>query len=487
MGGELKGTDASEVAASVDTALPGGRTAGLSSGGPLVGSRVDDRTISLPAPTTPAPERTGVPGRFTDVGEGLDEGADFSPATLRLAIAGGGTGGHVVPGLHLLDHLQAGLQGHGEAGEAGAGDPGAGEPVELEDLLWFHSGRRAEDRCLAELDAHPSAPRLERMVLEIEPDGGGAPNLRRLSRRMIPAFMKARRALLQHRSQVLLGLGGFTTAPATLAARSLGIPVVLLEINATAGKATRTLGPICQRVLHAWRETLPPGREGAKHQLVGPPVAPRFVAPEDLEEAQKEAKDDLGFDPDRPLLVVLGGSQGALGLNAFVRSNVSYLLGSGVQVLHQVGPGRRTEGATNLEGYAAIEYLDDVWLALVAADGVLCRGGASTLAEIGAMGTPAWVVPYPHHADGHQERNARQLDGGVRIVEEQDLDHGRCEELVRFLGPEGAAERDRMRGHLRAAVPLDAATRVWDELSQLGLARLRSGPMKVPVGTGQAG
>ena len=208
-----------------------------------------------------------------------------------------------------------------------------------------------------------------------------------------------------------------------------------------------------------------------RDRLVGPPVAPRFVAPTGLDEAQKEAKDDLGFDPDRPLLVVLGGSQGALGLNAFVRSNVSYLLGSGVQVLHQVGPGRGTEGATNLEGYAAIEYLDDVWRGLVAADGVLCRGGASTLAEIGAMGTPAWVVPYPHHADGHQERNARQLAGGVRIVEEQDLDHGRCEELVRFLGPKGAQERDRMRRHLRAAVPLDAAQRIWGELSRLGQRR----------------
>ncbi len=446
--------------------------------GALVGERVDERTISLPRP-----ERPGTPGRFTDI-EGdprlqRKDGRGPLPSTLRLAIAGGGTGGHVVPGLHLLDHLQSALGGAVEAED--------GNKLELDDLLWFHSGRRAEDRCLAELDAHPAAPRLERIILQIEPDGGGAPSLRRLSRRMIPAFLKARRAMVRHRSQVLLGLGGFTTAPATLAARSLGIPVVLLEINATAGKATRTLGPICQRVLHAWRETLPPGREGAKHQLVGPPVAPRFTAPQNPGVAQRDAKDDLGFDPDRPLLVVLGGSQGALGLNAFVRSNVSYLLGSGVQVLHQVGPGRRTEGADNLEGYAAIEYLDDVWLALVAADGVLCRGGASTLAEIGAVGTPAWVVPYPHHADGHQERNARQLDGGVRIVEEQDLDHGRCEELVRFLGPDGLEDRDRMRRHLRAAVPLDAASRVWGELNDLSLGKAGpSQPVGAPLGSAQA-
>ncbi len=375
-------------------------------------------------------------------------------AQLRLAIAGGGTGGHVVPGLHLLDAVSLAER---DAGRTGA----------LDDLIWFHSGRRAEERSLRDLDHHPAAPRLERVVLPLEPEGGGAPSLGRLGRRMVPAFLRARRAMVRHRSHVLLGLGGFTTAPATLAARSLRIPVVLLEINATAGKATRGLSPLCQRVLHAWRETLPPTREGAKHLLVGPPVAPHFRAPEGRDAVQREAKDDLGFDPDRPLLVVLGGSQGALGLNAFVRQHVSFLLGSGVQVLHQVGPGRRSEGADGLAGYMAVEFLDDVFHALLAADGVLCRGGASTLAEIGATETPAWVVPYPHHADGHQERNARQLSGGVRIVQERDLDHGRCEELVRFLGPDGAEDRRRMRHHLRAAVPRDSAQRVWEQLQSV--------------------
>lgn len=387
---------------------------------------------------------------------------------LRLAIAGGGTGGHVVPGLHLLDALRSELAASGAGADT------------LEDLLWFHSGRRAEDRCLAELDAHPLPRSLERVVLRLEPDGGGAPSLRRLGRRLVPSFLKARRAMVRHGSQVLLGLGGFTTAPAALAARSLRIPVVLLEINATAGRATRALGPFCQRVLHAWRETLPPNREGAKHQLVGPPVAPRFAPPrvDDRDLARAEAKDDLGFSAHRPLLVVLGGSQGALGLNAFIRGHISFLLGSGIQVLHQVGPGRRSEGADDLDGYAAVEFLDDVRSALVAADGVLCRGGASTLAEVGAMEAPAWVVPYPHHADQHQVRNARQLNGGVRVVEEQDLDHARCEELVRFLGDDGVEERERMRHHLRAAVPPDAASRVWRELASL------AGVDRTPVGAG---
>ena len=72
--------------------------------------------------------------------------------------------------------------------------------------------------------------------------------------------------------------------------------------------------------------------------------------------------------------------------------------------------------------------------------------------------------------DHHQVRNARQLSGGVRIVEEQDLDHARCEDLVRFLGEDGREERERMRHHLRAAVPADAASRVWAELDGLAHA-----------------
>ena len=102
--------------------------------------------------------------------------------------------------------------------------------------------------------------------------------------------------------------------------------------------------------------------------------------------------------------------------------------------------------------------------ALTAADLVLCRGGASTLAEIGAMGTPAWVVPYPHHADKHQEQNARQLGDGVRILEERELVAQLATELVRVLGPEGDAERGAMRAALAGLVPCDGALQVWNGL-----------------------
>src|SRR4030095_10179018 len=122
------------------------------------------------------------------------------------------------------------------------------------------------------------------------------------------------------------------------------------------------------------------------------------------------------------LLVVLGGSQGARSLNEFVRTHLELLMQQGAQVLHQTGPGRLGEGARECAGYHKAEYLSEVPRARCGATAVLCRGGASTLAEVAALARPAWVVPYPHHADRHQELNARELHGGARIVPEDRLD-----------------------------------------------------------------
>lgn len=356
---------------------------------------------------------------------------------MRLALAGGGTGGHIVPGLHLLAHA---------TGPA------------PDDVLWFRAGRQVEERALAGL---PEAS--ERVVLRLEPEGGGAPGAAGLAWRTAPAVLRARRALAEHGSNVLLGLGGFTCLPAVLAARSLGIGVALLEVNVVSGRATRWLAPLADRVLHAW-----PLDADADHRHVhtGPPLAPELTGPRP---SPAEARRALGFAPDRPLLVVLGGSQGAGGLNAFLTSvGARAVVASGASVLHQTGPGRSAEGLGDpLEGYRAVEYVDDVPTALAAATGVLCRGGASTLAEVAAARAPAWVVPYPHHPDRHQERNARAVGDGLRIVPEGELGAGIADELAAWLGPAGSVDRGRRAEALAAAVPLDGAARIWRELNDM--------------------
>lgn len=361
---------------------------------------------------------------------------------MRLALAGGGTGGHVVPGLHLLDHLRA-------AGRS------------PEDVLWFTTGRPVEEHVFG--GAGRRHPDLERVALTLEPPGSGAPSLWRLARRTWPEVRRAGRALERHRSDVLLALGGFTALPAVLAARTRGIPVVLLEINAVPGRATRSLAPLAARVVHAWPGPPPVGSRA--RPCLGPPLAPAFGEPLACEATAATRRGELGFDAARPLLTVLGGSQGAGALNAFVGRHAAALGEAGLQVLHQTGPGRSSEAAGDGgSAYRAVEYLDDVVRVLDASTLVLCRGGASTLAEIAARARPALVVPYPHHRDRHQERNALALGEGVRVVPEARLDGALVTVLARLAGPDGARERERMRRALETALPRDGVARLADEL-----------------------
>lgn len=374
-------------------------------------------------------------------------------ASLRLAIAGGGTGGHIQPGLHLLENLAV----REEA------------PFELADLLWFGTGRAVEDRAFAGLAELLDGTAYERSSLTLEPAGGGAPSLRGLSLRVLPAVQAARQALKRHRSEVVLGLGGFTCLPVILAARSLGIPTALLEINAVRGRATKWLAPLVKRVFHAWPATLPEGRgRSARDCWSGPPLASRFHAGRPAANEIAESRTTLGFDAARPLLVVLGGSQGAGGINEFMAKHSSVFVEAGVQVYLQAGPGKLNERLASVPGFRCVEYVTDVALTLKAADLVLCRGGASTLAELCGLACPGVVIPYPHHADQHQAVNAGQLGAGVRLVLEQDLTEATARELCRLVSPAGSATREAMCVALKGRFPFERpGDRILDELAGL--------------------
>jgi UDP-N-acetylglucosamine--N-acetylmuramyl-(pentapeptide) pyrophosphoryl-undecaprenol N-acetylglucosamine transferase len=352
--------------------------------------------------------------------------------------------------LHLLSHLQ----------RAGA------LPARI---LWFLTGRAVEDEVLSGAAEALAPAVLERVPLALEPPGGGAPSLARIAARLAPETLRARAALKRSRARALLGLGGFTSLPAALAARSLGIPFALLEINAASGRATRALAPLAARVFHAWPDTAPAG-ESQKHRVLGPPLAPEYLAEPASEEEAAEARAHLGFHPERPLLLVLGGSQGAKGLNDFVRERAGALVAGGVQMLHQVGPGRLAEGAAARPGYLPVEYLRPVHAALRAATLVLCRGGASTIAEVGAAGRASVVVPYPHSFDAHQEKNARHLGEGAVIVPERELGDATLELLLRLLSPAGREERARRAAAAARAVPRDAGARLAAEVLELARA-----------------
>ena len=263
---------------------------------------------------------------------------------MRLALAGGGTGGHIVPGVRVVEAaLQRGV---------------------LTDLVWFQTGRPVEERVLAASRESLASAACERVVLPMEPKSGGAASIARTAWRTPPAVLIALDSMRRHRSEVLLGLGGYASLPAVLAARMLRIPVGLLEVNASIGKATRYLGPWSKRVFHAFEMTVPVRSQRAgRHVYTGPPL--RALEPDPPSPAS--AREKLGLDPDRPLLLILGGSQGAQALNRFVHDHGGAILARGVSILHQCGPGRSNERRWVEQGYRCEEYLDDVPTALRAA------------------------------------------------------------------------------------------------------------------------
>jgi len=378
-----------------------------------------------------------------------DEPARVPTSGMRVAFVGGGTGGHVVPGLHLL-----------AAARTSADRP--------EDLVWFTSGRPVEERVFAGAGALFEGFPSERVVLPLERKGGGAPSRAALVLRSPAAVIVARRALVAHRSEVVLGLGGFTSLPVVVAARGLGIPVVLLEVNAVPGAATRWLGKLAARTLHGFGSS---ASRSAHNVHSGPPLPPEMTHGAPDAQRVRAARASLGFDPERPVFLVLGGSQGASALNEFVCANLTRLHAGGVQVLHQTGPGKLDQAAVAGSAYRAVEYLDPVRTALEAATIVLCRAGASTLFEIAALRIPAFVAPYARAADDHQTRNALELGSGVRIVRDNELGAWTADAITRLASDAGARDRAAMSAVLATALPLDGSQRIWNELRAVARTR----------------
>ena len=222
--------------------------------------------------------------------------------------------------------------------------------------------------------------------------------------RSIPA---ARAFLKSSEADVVVGFGGFASAPAYLAARSASIPFIVHEANARPGWANRLGARLTPFVAAVHPEHL------AGARAMGMPLRPeiRIV---DRVANKAQAREHFGLEPDGPVLFVFGGSQGARHLNEVVAAAVPQLCRNGVQILHAVGG--RNELPTALPSYHPVSYIERMDLAYAAADVVLCRAGAMTCADVAAVGVPAIFVPLPV-GNGEQALNAQALvDAGAAIM-----------------------------------------------------------------------
>jgi UDP-N-acetylglucosamine--N-acetylmuramyl-(pentapeptide) pyrophosphoryl-undecaprenol N-acetylglucosamine transferase len=346
---------------------------------------------------------------------------------LSIVIAGGGTGGHLFPGIAVAREL---LRQQPDARVSFAG-----------------TTRGLESRVIPregfELDVIRSAGLKGKSI------GARA----RGAALLLPSFLDAWRLLSKRKPHVVIGVGGYSSGPVVLLAALRAIPTMVLEQNAVPGLTNRLLAKVVRAAAVTYDETR--AFFGTKAFLAGNPVRLEFFQiTGTVEEARRR-------------LLVLGGSQGAHAINVALGKAAETLRKSipALEVVHQTG---ERDVVAIRDAYAAARltarvepFLDAVAEEMAAADLILCRAGATTLAELAAIGRPAILVPLPTATDDHQRRNARVLAdaGAAMVLEERDLSP---ERLVQVIAPllEDAGTRARMGDAMKRLARPDAAARI---------------------------
>ena len=285
--------------------------------------------------------------------------------------------------------------------------------------------------------------------------------------RFARAFAASRRqcaALIRSEGvEHVVALGGFVSAPAVAAARGLGVPVTLINLDRPPGKANRW---IARRSDAVWTAIDLPEMPSFASRTVGMPIRRRALAPA----PPPDCRLGLGLDAARPTLLVTGASQGAGTINelmpALVESQPELL--ASWQIYHLAGDSGAEEvrGAYRRAGvHAVVEpFLDEMGLAWGAADVAISRAGASSVAEAAANGVPTVFLPYPYHRDQHQHQNALPLgdiDGAI-IVDDRIEPDANVASLAPALRPllSDASLRSEMRRRLREHHARDAASSI---------------------------
>jgi UDP-N-acetylglucosamine--N-acetylmuramyl-(pentapeptide) pyrophosphoryl-undecaprenol N-acetylglucosamine transferase len=236
--------------------------------------------------------------------------------------------------------------------------------------------------------------------------------------RMQRAFRETKKFFVSEQVTCVVGFGGYASAPAYLAARSLGICMIVHEANSTAGLANRLGARLTKNIAVNNSGALPRAKN------LGMPLAENIIHL-DRKDKHVEARAYFGLPNTGPVLLVFGGSQGAEAINSALMSALPELLGLGINVLHASGPRNVTHDRINPEGagvYRAYPFIERMDLAYAAADLSISRAGAMTVAEIAAIGLPSIFVPLPI-GNGEQARNAQSLiaQGASLMCENQSF------------------------------------------------------------------
>ena len=331
-----------------------------------------------------------------------------------IMIMAGGTGGHIFPALAVADHLR---------------DNGW-------NVVWLGVRGGMEERII------PARGYTMAWVRFAGVRGRGPVAFALLPFNLLVAFWQSARAIFAHRPDMVLGMGGYVSFPGAMMASFLKRPLVIHEQNSIAGLANRVLAKLADRVLTTF-----PNAFGEATAVIwtGNPVRQEIVAMSPPENRYASRAGQMR-------LLVVGGSQGAQALNTVVPEALALVsAGARPRVLHQAGAGHADPVRARYQelGVAAevVPFIDDMAARYAETDLIICRAGATTVAEIAAAGIASVLVPYPHSVDDHQTINARFLadHGAALLIPQRELTAQRLAEVVAGLN------RDRLVGMAQAA------------------------------------
>ncbi len=372
-------------------------------------------------------------------------------------IAGGGTGGHIYPGIAVAEAL--------EQLEPGIETFFMGRSGSIEERVVTETGRTFET---VPSRGFIRGGRLVNVAVPFVVGAGYAGGVTKLMRR---------------RPDAALGTGGFASLPPVIAAASLRVPIALQEQNSYPGLATRVLSRWADVVHTTFDETRTHLPRAKRIELSGNPIRAAFTmaSPDNAEGAKAArgaARRDFGLSANAPVIFLLGGSGGARSMSLAIADAAAELAAGGVEMIIQTGRDELPivrESCSRAGATAVVEsYFDNVADAYAACDLVVSRAGATTLAETAVVARPAILVPYPHATEGHQMKNARAVEaaGAAVVIPDGELAGDslarRIQELLR-----DRTRLERMAHAARTLARPDAARRVAE--SVLALARGRGG------------
>ena len=361
---------------------------------------------------------------------------------MRVLIAGGGTGGHLYPGIALARELMR-------------RDPGTqvrfvGTALGIEARVVPREGFQLELIRVAGLKGKSLAMRLRGFLL------------------LPVSAVDAWRVISRLRPDVVVGVGGFASGPVLALAALRGYPTMLLEQNALPGLTNRLLAPMVRAAAVNFEEAL---RFFPRTGFVaGNPVRPEFFRPRD-----KEPNDVDSSPRHAARVLIFGGSQGAHAINVAMVEAAARLAATGIElaITHQTGERDLdlVRGAYERAGISARAeaFIFEIDREMRAADLVICRSGATTLAELTAAGRPAILVPLPTSTDDHQRKNAEVIRraGAGLVIDERELTGDRLAADISALVAD-AGRRERMSMAARSLARPDAAERIADRVEVLG-------------------